>query len=275
MKAWILPLIALAAAAMPTRPEAAPTAATPPCRQESPSTFVIEGPIDAAMAACVDERFSDASTELVVNSGGGDIRYALDMAERLERAKGLTVRVRVSCYSSCANYLLPLADRLVVEPGATIVLHGGVDPLFLQSDVADRREARVRELAKSGRLDRAEAEARYERMLAELRTLMERQRAFAVRHNVGLGWFLYREAGDTGVGRFLEGERGPRPHPFGWRYLLAEEPMVRSCLPEVEVVPFQAQLERDFIGNRARYGRFRRAEGLRSLHLRCAEPGGT
>ena len=43
-----------------------------------------------------------------------------------------------------------------------------------------------------------------------------------------MGWFLYREEGDRDVGRWLTGERGPKPHLFGWRLMLVEEPMIRS-----------------------------------------------
>ncbi|MBX9460867.1 MAG: hypothetical protein KL785_06985 [Brevundimonas sp.] len=243
------------------------------CEQVDAATFVLEGPVNAAMAACVRANLAPTTTELVVNSGGGDIEQALDIAELLEPLT-LTVRVRERCYSSCANYFLPLAERLIVEPGAAIVLHGGADPQFLQNEM-ERRERRIREIMREARVDRAEAETRYEAIVDGVRTLVERQQGFAARHNVGMGWFLYREAGDSDVGRWLTGERGPKPHPFGWRLMLVEEPMIRSCLPDVEIEPFQQRLEAGFINDRDRWARFRRAEGLRSLTLRCATPAGT
>ncbi|MBF0664976.1 MAG: hypothetical protein IR159_05450 [Brevundimonas sp.] len=240
------------------------------CEQASAATFVLEGPVNAAMADCVREQLAPTTTELVVDSGGGDIRYALDIAELLEPLT-LTVRVRDRCYSSCANYFLPLAKRLIVQPGAVIVVHGGADPQFLQAEVG-RRGQRIHEIMRETGVDRAEAETRHEAAVAGVRTLLERQEAFAVRHQVGKGWFLYREENDSDVGRWLSGERGPKPHPFGWRLMLVEEPMIRSCLPDVEIEPFQQRLEAEFIDNRDRYGRFRRAEGLRSLTLECADP---
>ncbi|MDY6923743.1 MAG: hypothetical protein SWI22_07295 [Pseudomonadota bacterium] len=242
------------------------------CEQVSPTTFVLEGPVNETMTDCVRSRLAPTTTELVVDSGGGDIKQALDIAELLEPLT-LTIRVRERCYSSCANYFLPLAERLIVEPGAAIVLHGGADPRFLQAE-ADGRERRVRDIMRDVGVDRAAAEARYEASLAGVRTLIERQRAFAARHNVGMGWFLYREEGDSDVGRWLSGRRGPKPHPFGWRYMLVEEPMIRSCLPDVAIEPFQQRLEAEFIDNRDRYARFRRAEGLRSMTLECAAPPG-
>ena len=243
------------------------------CEQASATTFVLEGPVNQAMTDCVRARLAPTTTELVVNSGGGDIRQALDIAELLEPLR-LTVRVRERCYSSCANYFLPLAQRLIVEPGAAIVLHGGADPQFLRNEM-EARERRVREIMREARVDRAEAETRYAAIVDGIRALIERQRAFAARHNVGLGWFLYREEGDRDVGRWLSGERGPKPHLFGWRLMLVEEPMIRSCLPDVEIEPFQRRLEAEFIENRERWARFQRAEGLRSLTLQCATPAGT
>lgn len=240
------------------------------CEQVSATTFVLEGPVNPAMTECVRSHLAPTTTELIVDSGGGDIKQALDIAELLEPL-AMTVRVRDRCYSSCANYFLPLAGRLIVEPGATIILHGGADPQFLQSEI-ERRERRVREIMRDADIGRTEAEARYAVSIDGVRTLIERQRAFARRHNVGMGWFLYREEGDDDVGPWLTGQRGPKPHLFGWRLMLVEEPMLRSCLPDVEVEPFQHRLEAEFIDNRDRYPRFRRAEGLRSLTLECADP---
>ncbi len=253
------------------------TAQTPPepetgrCEQADAATFVLQGPVDEAMADCVRATLAPTTRVLVVDSGGGDLRHALDIAERLEPLS-LAVRVRERCYSSCANYFLPVAERIIVEPGAAIVLHGGADPKFLHAEMTERRERRIREIMRVAGVDRAEAERRFETGIEGIRTLIRRQADFAARHNVGPGWLMYREPGDRALGRWLTGERGSKPHLFGWRYMLVEEPMIRSCLPDVEVEPFQARLEAEFIDNRERWARFRRAEGLRSLTLECAEP---
>lgn len=245
-----------------------PAEADAPCRQETVTTFVLEGPVNDEMAECAETTLADSTTELIVDSGGGDLGAAFEIAERLEPL-ALTIRVRNRCYSSCANYFLPMADRLIVEPGATIVLHGGADPLLLEDEFTDDRERRLREIRRDNpAFTRAEVEARYQQALQNVRSLIERQRAFADRHNVGPGWFLYRERpGD--FGSYLTGEAGDRPQLFRWQYLLAEEPMIRSCLPGVEIEPFQQQLEQHFIDNEDRYRRFSRAGGRRSLHLRC------
>jgi hypothetical protein len=240
----------------------------PPCAQISAEQFQITGPIDEAMAQCVSDTLASTTTEVILDSGGGDIEIALDIAERLAPL-GAVMRVRNRCYSSCANYFIPVGRRLVVEPGATIVLHGGADPLLLHDEFLGARNRRLREIRSSNRsLSTEEVEARFEQSVERIRRQIERQRAFAERHDVGLGWFIYRESASD-FGPHLEGEAGPKPHPFGWRLLLAEEPLVRSCLPNLEVEPYQRQLETDFINNAERYARFRRAEGRRSMNLSC------
>lgn len=244
-------------------------AEAPPCRQLSPTVFMLDGPTESAMRDCVRETLGDSTTELVVRSGGGNIEVALDIADLLARP-GLTVRVREKCYSSCANYFLPLATTLVIEPGATIVQHGGVDPSFIANERGTRRAARIRDRrALRPDLSLAELQVDFDRAIEKYTELAERQRRFAARHGVGPGWFLYREPGDGDFGRHLEGKAGPKPSLFGWEYLLVEEPMLRSCLPRVQVEPFQPMLEASFIGDRTRFARFVDAKGRRSLELRC------
>lgn len=270
--AILLALLAASATASPARAQDAATVAGGTCRQLSPSVFVIDGGIDKAMRACVAATLGAGTTEVIVSSGGGDIEAALDIADLLARP-GLTVRVREWCYSSCANYFLPLAARLVVEPGATIVLHGGIDPQYLREGHIGRRSQLLRDRMKlRPDLSRAVVEAEFGASITSLQALVERQKQFALKHGVGLGWFLYREPGDREFGRFLSGEAGSSPGVFGWRYLLAEEPLLRSCLPGVALDSYQADLEASFIGNAERFAKFRKAKGRRSLQLRCSPP---
>lgn len=223
------------------------------------------------MRDCIRSHFDNRTNELIVNSAGGSIEMAMDIADHIARP-GLTIRVHEKCYSSCANYLLPLATNLVVDPGATIVIHGGIDPQFIQSQHIEKRMQRVEEMMKvKPHLTRAQVEAEFDQSVIDFRHLAERQKLFAKNHNVGLGWFLYRETGDKDFGRHLEGAAGSKPHPFGWRLMLVEEPLARSCLPNVRIFSFQNQLEKNFINNPERYSVFREAEGRRSLLLACTK----
>lgn len=185
------------------------------CRAELPTVLSLTGRIDTALAACVAERLTPDITELVLDSEGGSADAAIDIAERLE-GRRLTMRVRRECNSSCANFLLPLAGRLIIEPGALIVLHGSIDPLLVS---------------------RAETPAEAER----LARTAERQHAFAVRNSVPPGWLLYRTANRTAVDA-LDGAWGG--HTAETRAYIVEEQMARSCLAGVEIEPFQDALNR-------------------------------
>jgi hypothetical protein len=187
------------------------------CRQQSPEIFVLTGEINRAMADCVAERFQPTTREVIVNSRGGSVEAALDIAERFE-GKRLTLRVRRECNSSCANYFVPLAARLVIERGAVIGLHGSIDPMLI-----------------AGARERGETVA-----AVNASRTAQRQMAFARRNNIHPGWLLYRLAGATST-EGLDGAWGGQRAET--RMFLVEERMARSCLPNVEIVPYQADLD--------------------------------
>lgn len=63
------------------------------------------------------------SPVLAVNSPGGSVTPALELATHIAIAE-VSLIVAERCYSSCANYLVPVSQHLYVAPGALIVLHG-------------------------------------------------------------------------------------------------------------------------------------------------------
>lgn len=241
-----LELVGVFVALAVSGPSFAASDAKPGCRQETPETFVIHGSIDAAMANCVRERFQLTTRELVLRSPGGDVSSALEIAERFE-GRRLTMRVRRQCSSSCANYFLPLAGRIVIEPGGTIVIHGSIDPWTI-ARMAGRREEFVAEQMRGG-AKAEDAHARYDQRVASGQALVERQATFAARNRILPGWLLYREAGADG-GQVTGLSAAPRDG----RYILVEESMLRSCLPEVEVETFQADLRRHWLRSFRRLG---------------------
>lgn len=214
-------------------PRALATAA-PACRQETAERFWLTGPVTAEMAACVAATFQPTTRELILQSPGGDVFSALDIAQRFE-GRRMTMRVRGRCSSACANYFLPLAGRIVVEPGALIEIHGSADPWtvdrFLTSDEAEMRTQGVAQ---------ADVAVRIERARIKLTALVERQAVFAERNGIAPGWLLYRTPGSDEV-------RGLSGWPGKGAFILVEEPMLRSCLPGVEIEPFQAELERRWL----------------------------
>lgn len=263
--AWKVILAALAAvllwpAASAQRAEARAKAT---CEQSSPTVFVLRGRIDDAMTACVRERLAPTTTELVVDSEGGEAGAGLDIADLLQ-GRGLTIRVREWCNSSCANFLLPMARRLVIEPGAMIQIHGGIDPAHLARFRADHDRLLAGYRAEGATPEAAEQ--RYAKTLARLDGLVPRQRAFAMREGVRPGWLLYREAAAP---NHIDGLSGTAEGLMEMRLLIVEERLLRSCLPRVEVEPFQAGLEQRFLNNPRRYASLRRQGAIRSADLHC------
>lgn len=182
------------------------------CRQATPESFVLSGPIDAAMTDCVQSRFAPTTNELVLTSRGGSAGQAMRIAELFE-GRRLTMRVRGECNSSCANYFLPLAGRLIVEPGAVIVVHGGIDPSLIS-----RTQASANGMV-DGQVD-------------NLEEIAGRQAAFMARNEVNPGWLLYREAGSTAVARLDGAWADFDADTKAW---LVEETMAKSCLPNTLV----------------------------------------
>ena len=186
-----------------------------PCEQRSPTVFALNGETNLAMAACVTAKLRPTTTELVVDSPGGPSGVAMDIADRLARLGDLTIRVDGQCASSCANYFLPLGRRLLVGRQAIIMVHGGMDP------------AQVSKVAPSER--------------ASIQALADKQRAFALRHRIPPGWLLYRTAAAPTRVDGLDGAYCWRSTPDAELYLV-EAPMLRSCLPGLDVTAYEAWL---------------------------------
>jgi len=127
------------------------------CEQRSDRVFAISGKIDDAMAACVRAKFQPTTRELILNSEGGNVSAALDIAEILE-GKRLHMVVEGQCNSSCANYVLPLAGRITIRPGAVALLHGSIDPWTVEKFKRGRNEF-LKLQAKAGRSEDRAVEA--------------------------------------------------------------------------------------------------------------------
>jgi hypothetical protein len=160
----------------------------------------------------------------------------LDIAEILE-GKRLDMVVEGRCNSSCANYLLPLASRITLRPGAVTLLHGSIDPWTVEKFKRGRNEF-IKLQVKTGRSKDRAAEA-FDKLIATTEALRVRQVEFARRNAIPPGWLLYREAG-SGRGR------GLADLPGLGRAFLVEEQMLRSCL-SAKVTPYQEDLRRSVL----------------------------
>lgn len=201
---------------------------------------MLRGETDEALAACVAATFRPTTREVLLDSPGGNVDRALDIAAHFE-GRGLTMRVVDECNSSCANYFLPLAGRIIVEPEAIVMLHGSLDPA-LRGHLVDQREAFIREQMSAG-ATREEAEARHAGLLVSLEATTTRQAEFAARNGVPSGWLLYRRPGSDEV----DGVSGA-PDGSVRQALIIEEAFMRSCLRRAHIEPYNARLGRGPFG---------------------------
>lgn len=186
------------------------------CEQRSPTVFVLKGATDQAMADCVAAKLTSTTTELVVDSEGGNVERAMEIAERLSTLDNLTIRIDGECNSSCGNYLLPMGRKLTVGKSTIIGLHGGID---------------------AGVIGKAAPQDR-----ARLQAIAERQIAFARKHGIPPGWLFYHTAASPTRVDGLDGAFRWKPSPDDKLYLV-ETPMLRSCLPWLDVTAYDAWLK--------------------------------
>lgn len=222
----------------------APEDRTGACEQRTSEVFAITGAIDAELARCVRESFAESTRILVLDSEGGSVEAALDIAAVLQ-GRNLTMQVEGECNSSCANYFLPLARRIEIGPQAMVLLHGSIDPWTIERMRADK-PAFMAMQARNGR-STEQAETAFAGLISKAEALAARQAEFARAHAVAPGWMLFRMPGADGI-------PGLDNHPTAVRAILVEEPMMRSCLPNVEIAPYQAALERHWTRSYRRLG---------------------
>jgi len=90
------------------------------------SSYSLNGPIGRDTADSFRKAVAEASPRirwLVVDSPGGEVGAALDMANVMRR-EGISIYVHGYCASSCANYLFVAARLKVLGPNAVVGWHG-------------------------------------------------------------------------------------------------------------------------------------------------------
>jgi len=96
------------------------------CEFQLPARVVYAG--DSSLLGACLERLGKKDAiidELRITSGGGDAWVTLELARGLRGKLDLIV-VDALCASSCANYLVPAAKRVRIEPGSYVLLHGSL-----------------------------------------------------------------------------------------------------------------------------------------------------
>ena len=224
-------------------------ASTPSCAWSADGSQVsITGPTDRRMLDCLLQRDTAPDT-LQINSLGGNVEYALSVAERLAPSAPRVI-VDGNCSSSCANFILPIARHIVLRPDAIILLHGSADPALL---------ARFKR-------DGSGSEA--------FRQVAERQARFVAAQGIAPGWLLYRtgEDGDPPWGAWVTG--APDDGGATGRFLLVGEDFMRSCLPTIPVDGFAGSIGGRVASDPALRARLARQGVMPTGSMRCIEASG-
>ncbi len=83
------------------------------------------------LGKCLDGAHIPEVRELRITSHGGDAWQTLQVIERYSGKIDLVI-VDHWCNSSCANYVIPAAKRLVVMPHSYVIVHGSIDRHVIQ-----------------------------------------------------------------------------------------------------------------------------------------------
>ena len=126
------------------------------------------GDTDSRAINCFTSYRDDKPTRLIVTSTGGDADTAMAAANIIDQ-DNWTVEVRGICGSSCANYWVPSAAELTVEPYSFIAVHGAPNGL-IYNIIAPKTAKRHRE--------------------------------FVIKHEIGHNWFGNRSLGSA-IGNFF------------------------------------------------------------------------
>ncbi len=142
---------------------------------EEDRTLRYIGPTDDTAYRCFAAYAHHNGLILLVTSNGGDVARAMDAANFIDE-NDWSVSVLGMCASSCANYWIPVAAGLEVQPWSFILLHGSPDALNTRFASGDNAA---------------------------------RHRAFAERHDIESAWF-----GNLGFGSFIAQLFGARIPPW-------------------------------------------------------------
>ena len=241
----------------------------PKCRLRSPSHLELRGPMDQSMDACVEARMTETVRKVTVSSPGGDTKIARRIARRMSKSPRQLV-IDGMCFSSCANYLVPVASEVVVTADGLIGLHGTPDPFTLGKQVKATKSV-IQKKQEAGDLSKARARQLLQELSEELKRELDDEAQFAADFSVSKGWRLYRDAhaSEHGFLKYFQGTPR-RPLKHGWTFLIVESAMLRSCLPRVKAPGFQGHMENKIMARQAEIQRLEDMGFVLSGTLSCA-----
>lgn len=222
------------------------------CKLSSDGTKLsLTGPTDERMLACVEDNISPRLKMITVNTNGGNVETAMKAAD-VFAPNDVTIVVKSNCNSSCGNYFLPVAKRIVVQENAKIMLHGSIDEGFVQRVATLRGERPVPK---------------------ETYGIAQQQKDFVEKYDVDLGWLMYRTAAQydsKSSSDYLRGEA----HVWGEenakiRSYVVEEHFIRGCLPNVQIDPFKNTMAQQVYENKKLQSRLAKQGIYPSGTMRC------
>jgi len=87
------------------------------------TTFVGSLTVDS-LDALQNEIIANDSSTLIITTGGGDAERSIAFGNFI-RPRSMTLIIDRLCFSSCANYLVPAANNVIVRKDAILGWHGG------------------------------------------------------------------------------------------------------------------------------------------------------
>lgn len=189
----------------------------PPCEITKEGDLLLRGNTTEPMLACLQKADLKPVKRIVADSNGGPVVVAVQIGELLAGLHAEMI-VRGQCNSACANYFLPVARKITVESGSLVLLHGSID-------------------------DAALANATLAAQVDNLPEEYDQQMVFVDKHRIPRGWLLMRDAEEHKAKRGSKFTAGQIAQPFtegkvNVKALLVEETFMRSCLPDIEITPF-------------------------------------
>jgi len=251
------------------------------CTEINKTTVKLSGKVDLSMLDCATNMLSQNISDVILDSLGGDVVYGRQIGYKIGE-KDRTIHVENYCGSSCANYFIPAASKLVLYENAVIMLHGTPDPFTalrgykhidkqaFMDNVYHKIEVIIIDGHKSTSRWLGDPLKRPSEEEFGLRTTLERlqydsqeETKFATTFNVPLGWRLYRDENSTMNG-WLDHFKYEQFSDKG-RGLWVEEPMLKSCLPHVKFVRSTKKTKRTFLGNLILKNRYDKSRDLECI----------
>jgi hypothetical protein len=196
-------------------------ASEPLCEQAEPGYVSYRGE-SHDLGKCLESLGAEHVRELRINSRGGEVWPTLQVALAL-KGKLDALIVDGLCASSCANYLMPIAKTLIVEPNSLILLHGSLNVDQVKRYLVDNGERLRRDAVDA---PREHMDREFERVINEVEAQVKVQEGFAAATIVCEDWL------------------DPNRHyptneiPASMRYLMATEAMAERCFKTTRVEAF-------------------------------------